>query len=370
MKQKTIINKLLPLLIISVSLSTSAILVSWLFLIFAEAEVYYALAMLVVVISAWYGKKRAALGTLILSTIAIYYLFIYRTFAVINKLSSTIELFFFIAAGIIIITVIDSIKNTKELLEYKQKEKEYFELLTKIQKENSTYKKEITARDEFLSIASHELKTPLSAMLLQIQNALYNIRNVSLAKFSVENLLKMLQSTEQQSKRLSKMINDLLNLSLITTGKLELEKEKVNLGELVVDVTDRFSQKVEREGAHFNLQIQENVIGNYDKLRIEQAITNLITNAIKYGESKPIDVEVSTDNTVNRIRVTDHGIGIPKTQQERIFERFERGVSNHAYKGLGVGLYITQHIVKTHQGQITLTSKPEQGSTFLIELPM
>ena len=255
-------------------------------------------------------------------------------------------------------------------MEYKQKEKEYFELLTKIQKENSTYKKEITARDEFLSIASHELKTPLSAMLLQIQNALYNIRNVSLAKFSVENLLKMLQSTEQQSKRLSKMINDLLNLSLITTGKLELEKEKVNLGELVVDVTDRFSQKVEREGAHFNLQIQENVIGNYDKLRIEQAITNLITNAIKYGESKPIDVEVSTDNTVNRIRVTDHGIGIPKTQQERIFERFERGVSNHAYKGLGVGLYITQHIVKTHQGQITLTSKPEQGSTFLIELPM
>jgi signal transduction histidine kinase len=287
-----------------------------------------------------------------------------------QSVETMIELGSFLLAGSVVIIVLNKIKNTKEIIHYKNKEKEYQELLTTLQKENEIYQKEITARDEFLSIASHELKTPLSAMLLQIQNALHNIRSVSLANFSVENLLKMLQSTEQQSKRLSKMINDLLNVSLITTGKMELEKEKFDVGELVMDVTDRLSERAEREGSKISLKIQEKVIGNFDKLRIEQAITNLVSNAIKYGEGKSIAVEVNKDNHTINIIVSDHGIGIPKEQQQKIFERFERAVSQHDYKGLGVGLYITQHIVATHGGKITVKSKETEGTTFTISLPV
>src|SRR5262249_7933662 len=154
-----------------------------------------------------------------------------------------------------------------------------------------------------LSIASHELKTPLSAMLLQIQTALYNIRNVSLANFSVEKLLKMLQSTEQQTKRLSKMINDLLNISLITTDRFDLEKEKIDLSQLTKDVVERFAERAEREGSPIRLQTEKKVIGNWDKLRIEQAVTNLITNAMKYGDNKPITVNVGNINGMAIIKV-------------------------------------------------------------------
>lgn len=256
------------------------------------------------------------------------------------------------------------------MLAYKQKEKEYLELISQLQKENVQQQKEIKSRDEFLSIASHELKTPLSAMLLQIQTALHNIRNVSLANFSVEKLLNMLQSTEQQSKRLSKMINDLLNVSLIRTGRLDLEKENVDLGQLVKDVVDRFSEKGEREGSPLYLTSNEKVVGNFDKLRIEQAVTNLVSNAIKYGDHEPIEIHVGKKDNIGKITVIDHGIGIPKDRQERIFERFERAVSNHNYKGLGVGLYITRHIVHTHNGRITLESNPNSGSKFTIDLPL
>jgi len=255
------------------------------------------------------------------------------------------------------------------MVDFKRKEREYLQLLSIMQKENRKYQQEIKARDEFLSLASHELKTPLSSLLLQLQTALHNIRNVSLANFSVENLLKMLQSAEQQSVRLSKMINDLLNTSLITTGRLELEREPVDLSTLVQDVIDQFAAK-EKDGARITLTAAKNVVGEWDKLRIEQVVTNLLSNAIKYGDDKPIEVTVSKHDAHARLSVTDHGIGIPKEQQEKIFEKFKRGVSNHDYQGLGVGLYITAQIVKVHEGKITVRSKQNHGSTFTVELPL
>lgn len=364
-------QSLLSLFGISVSLSAGAILLGWLLLLLTGTTSYYMLSLLAVVFSSWYGGNKSGFITTGLTALAIDYLFIPPSYSFfINPFSNVVDLIIFIGAGIIIIVILDKVQNTTDVVGHKQKEQEYLRLLTQIQKENIQFQKEVKARDEFLSIASHELKTPLSAMLLQIQTALYNIRNVSLANFSVEKLLKMLQSTEQQSKRLAKMINDLLNVSLITTGRLELEKEEADLSLLVKEVVERFSERAEREKSPITFKGEAKVIGDWDKLRIDQAVTNLIANAIKYGDGKPIEIHVAKHDGRGKIAVTDHGIGIPADRQARIFERFERAVSNHTYKGLGVGLYITHQIVKTHHGNIALRSKPSDGSTFIIELPL
>ncbi len=368
---KTRISIFLRKIGVSVAMSVIAILVAWLLFLTAGTSSLFAVCLLGVILATWYGDQQAGLLTTTITALSIDYLFIPPSYSLlITHFSSLIDLIVFCITGIIATIVIDKIKNTRDILAYKKKEQEYLELLLTLEKQNLQYQKEVKARDEFLSIASHELKTPLSAMLLQIQTALHNIRNVSLANFSVESLLRMLQSTEQQSKRLSKMINDLLNVSLITTGRIELEKEEVDLSELVKDVVERFTEKAEKEGSPIKIHVQEKVIGEWDKLRIEQAVTNLISNAIKYGNSKPIMVEVIKRGAVGELTVNDQGIGIPKDRQEKIFERFERAVSNHHYKGLGVGLYITQQIVKAHHGKMRLDSKPNDGSTFIVELPL
>lgn len=369
--KKTIISNLLPLLGISLSLGTGSLLLNWLLWMLTGNASYYIFSFVAVVLSYWFGQKKAGVTTTIVIAIGIYVLFLHTENPLsIHEAPKFFDLLLFLGAGILTSLLLDRIQYSQDIRTYQNKEKEYLKHIAKLENDNVQYKKEVKARDEFLSIASHELKTPLSAMLLQIQTALYNIRNVSLANFSVEKLLKMLQSTEQQTKRLSKMINDLLNVSLITTGKLDLEKEKIDLAQLTKDVVDRFAERAEREGSPITLRTEKNVVGDWDKLRIEQAITNLLSNAMKYGDNKPINVLVGKGNGMGKITVSDHGIGIPADRQERIFERFERAVSNHNYKGLGVGLYITNHIVKTHHGRISLRSKPNDGSSFTIELPL
>lgn len=206
-------------------------------------------------------------------------------------------------------------------------------------------------------------------MLLQVQTAIHNIRNVSLANFSVVTLLKMLEDTEQQSKRLSKMVNDLLDLSLITTGKMDLEIEQVNISLITQAVVERFAARVANKD-QLRIIAKKAVVGYCDKLRIEQAINNLVSNAIKYGNGKPITVQVENGGQMAKITVRDEGIGIPYDQQKKIFKRFERAVSPRDYKGLGVGLYIAYQIIEAHKGKIHLESHPNEGSIFILEFPL
>lgn len=353
------------------ALCGSALLLTAIFLPLTAYQPLYVFSIIAVALCTWDNSFRSGITAVILTSIALDYFFLppFRSLAIAH-FSSVLQLLAYTTSSLVIIAIIERAKNPRSIQSYRQKEKEYLSLLSKMQKENTGFKKEIRVRDEFLSIASHELKTPLSSMLLQIQTALYNIRNVSLANFSVENLMKMLQSAEGQSKRLSKMINDLLNVSLITTGKLELELETLDLSDLVSDIVSHFTQHGKRDGYEINLNSSGTVIGEFDKLRIEQAITNLITNAVKYGLGKPVTVGVKKQNSHAFLTVSDKGIGIPEEAQERIFERFERVVSNHEYKGLGVGLYITYQIVKAHGGDIKVKSELNQGSTFTILLPI
>lgn len=227
----------------------------------------------------------------------------------------------------------------------------------------------VQARDEFLSIASHELKTPLTSMLLQLQSVLHSIKNESLVNFSIDKTVTMLESTINQSKRLTKLVNDLLNISLITTGRMNLEKEEIDLNPIVKDVITRMEEQAQKTGSSIEFHADKAIKGSFDKVRIEQVIINLITNAIKYGSGRPIEVTLSNSNKVAKLAVKDNGMGIAQDQQKKIFERFERGDVKSSQKGLGVGLYMVNSIVKAHGGSIQLQSIPKKGSTFIVELP-
>ncbi len=326
-----------------------------------------------ILISSWLGGFRPGITISLLSAIELYYFFTPPYFSFLVKemsINQGLQFILFVTESILVSFLIDIGKRQKIIIDYRRKEKDLLSQINQLQKEIEKEKEEIRSRDEFLSVASHELKTPLTSMLLQIQTALHNIRNVSLAQFSVENLLRMLQGTEQQTKRLSRMINDLLNVSLITTGRMDLELEEVDLSELVKNVVEDFSTKLEREEYELILEAQPSIVGKWDKVRIEQAISNLISNAIKYGQGNPITVTVFGNGKKGIVSVTDQGIGIPDKQRDRIFGLFQRAVSPTEYRGLGVGLFITNQIVKAHAGKIHVKSTEGRGATFVIELPI
>lgn len=320
---------------------------------------------------AWIGGYKPGILATIVASAILDYLFLppIRSFIPTDPITM-IKLLLFFSEGILLSLIIDNGKRSPTIADYRRREKELKEKIGELEQQCAASNKEIKSRDEFLSIASHELKTPLTSMLLQTQTALHNIKNVSLAHFSIENLLKMLESVENQTKRLSKMINDLLNISLITTGNLQLVPEQVDLEIVMSDVLDDFSARIQRENYEIIYTEHVSVVGQWDKIRIEQAISNLISNAIKYGKRKPIEIVIGKEKNFASVSVTDHGIGIPKEQQEKIFGLFERAVSPTEYKGLGVGLYITNQIIKAHGGTISVSSKVSQVTTFTVKLPI
>jgi signal transduction histidine kinase len=324
-----------------------------------------------IVFFAWFGGFMTGFATTVVSFFFITIMLFYpANHPLLTANTSLIfETVIFFLVSIFISYVIHISKQQDKVIEYQKKLRQTHQVIETLEKNYESSQTEIKARDQFLAIASHELKTPVTSMLLQVQTAIHNIRNVSLANFSVATLLKMLEDTEQQSKRLSKMVNDLLDLSLITTGKMDLEIEKVNISKITQDVVERFSNRLANKN-QLRIIPKKAVIGYCDKLRIEQAITNLISNAIKYGNDKPIEVQINDGHDRAKISVKDQGIGIPHEQQKKIFNRFERAVSPRDYKGLGVGLYITYQIINAHNGKIHLESQPDKGSLFTLEFPL
>jgi PAS domain S-box-containing protein len=226
----------------------------------------------------------------------------------------------------------------------------------------------IRARDEFLSIAGHELKTPLAAMSLQVGGLLRLYQRGELP--SAARAIDRLQKTASQTGRLDRLIDQLLDVSRITSGRLKLELEDVDLAELAEDVVARFADAAASGGTPLELQARERPIGRWDRLRIDQVLTNLLSNAVKYGPGQPVTVEVDVEGGRARFSVRDRGIGIAPEHQARIFGRFERAVSGRHYGGFGLGLWITRQVVEVHGGSIQLRSAPGEGSTFTVELPL
>jgi two-component system, LuxR family, sensor kinase FixL len=228
----------------------------------------------------------------------------------------------------------------------------------------------IRIRDDFLSIASHELKTPLTTLQMQAESAIRASTRQNNHPIG-PGLIRKLEDMFAAIRRLSSLIDQLLDLSRLTAGKLILHKERMDLSAATGEVVNQFRDELERTGSNVRLLADTPVWGFWDPFRIERIVTNLISNAIKYGQGKPIEVMVNeVADRRARLSVRDHGIGIASEHRDRIFERFERLVSSRQYGGLGLGLWIVRQIVEAHGGSISVWSQPGAGSIFTVDLPL
>jgi PAS domain S-box-containing protein len=225
----------------------------------------------------------------------------------------------------------------------------------------------VRVREEFLSIAGHELKTPLTALKLQLGGLLRLMQRP--AEVDRASTLARLEVTVRQSDRLEKLINQLLDVSRIAAGRLSLDREDMDLGVLAREVASRFADEAARAGSTLAVATEPPLIGRWDRVRMEQVVANLISNAIKYGRSQPIEVRVYAAGDDVGLEVRDHGIGIAPEHQARVFGRFERAVSDRHFGGLGLGLWIVRQVIESHGGVISVDSAPDQGSRFVVVLP-
>jgi signal transduction histidine kinase len=227
----------------------------------------------------------------------------------------------------------------------------------------------VRARDEFLSVASHELRTPLSALQLQIQMLLQPPRRSPQEVLSREQIKPKLERAFKQVERLTRLIDELMDVSRITAGRLRLELEEIDLAAVVRDVVGRLSEEANKAHSSVEVSAATPVVGMWDLIRVEQVVTNLLTNAFKFGGGNPIGITVEERGPIARLVVVDHGIGIAPEDVERIFRRYEQATSSRAIGGLGLGLYIARQIIEAHGGTIRVESQPGAGSTFTIDLP-
>ena len=220
----------------------------------------------------------------------------------------------------------------------------------------------LAQRNEFISTASHELKTPLAALMLQMEMAK---RSVSLTP---EKISKIFDNTHRDVLRLKRLVDDMLDVSRIASGKLSMDFEFFHLDEFMEELLDRMAPAFP-QFSQVKIHLNAPVMVHWDRFRIEQVVMNLLTNAFRYGENQKITIQTKVAGNRASIIVKDFGMGIAEENLNKIFERFERGSNTRETSGLGLGLYICQEIVKHHQGQMIVQSVVGAGSTFTAELP-
>jgi PAS domain S-box-containing protein len=220
----------------------------------------------------------------------------------------------------------------------------------------------VLVRDDFLSCAGHELRTPLAALGAQL---------LGLKQLPLDDARRShkLAAAERQVGRLTTLVDELLDVSRIVHGKLRLEREEVDLALVAREAALRLVDDFQRGGTPLEIDAPAPVVGRWDRLRIDLVVTNLLTNALRYGERRPVKLTVADAGAHARLVVEDHGLGIRPEDQERIFERFVRAVPSRQYGGLGVGLWLSRQVVEAHGGRLAVQSEAGVGSRFTVELP-
>lgn len=232
---------------------------------------------------------------------------------------------------------------------------------------NEILQQGIRARDQFLSIASHEIRTPLTSIKLQTELAIKQLKTTGLDH---DKLIKMLQHTDQNINRLAHLVDDMLDISRLSNGKLELRRESFELNHLLEDVIERFRPMLLDAKCEVTYIGQDNVQGSWDRFRIEQVVVNLLSNAAKYAPGTHVTVELTANHQEAIISVRDQGPGISEEDQDKVFLRFERAQSSTIKSGLGLGLFIVKEIVLMHGGTINVKSRLNEGSEFVVRLPV
>lgn len=227
----------------------------------------------------------------------------------------------------------------------------------------------IEARDQFLAVAAHELRTPIATLTLLVDHLIATLSRGA-ANAPLDAALEELTLLKRQVHRLTALVVQMLDVSLITAGGLKLVPSPVDLREVVRDVVHRFDLELQQRHVRVVLDAPQPVSGTWDEGRVDQIVTNLLSNALKYGAGRPIEISVRKQGSQAVVVVRDHGVGIPADEQERIFGPFTRATTARYHAGLGLGLWIAEQIARASGGRILVESRPEKGSTFTVELPL
>ena len=220
-------------------------------------------------------------------------------------------------------------------------------------------------RDEFLAIASHELRTPLTTLVLSL-GAVEQDRT----KGDLKQIQRSLRRAQKQAERMGHLLDRMLDVSQMAAGKLKLDLAPCDLSDVVRDIVERLSEDASNAACELRLTLSGGIVGQWDRFRLDEAFSNIISNAIKYGAGHPIDIQLQASDENAALVVEDHGIGIAPDDLSRIFGRFERTVASKNYGGLGLGLYIARQIIEQHRGSIRAENRPCGGARFVIKVPL
>jgi signal transduction histidine kinase len=227
----------------------------------------------------------------------------------------------------------------------------------------------VAARDQFLAVAAHELRTPLATLKLLVDHPMAPSDSTT-EPGGVVIQKRQLAMLKRQIDRLTTLVVEMLDVAQITGGGLQLNLGPVDLRDVVRQVLGRFDLEIQRRRVTLKVNAPNPVPGMWDAARIDQVITNLISNALKYGAGRPIEVSIRVEASQAVVVIRDHGIGIPENEQSKIFGPFAPVLAATHHAGLGLGLWIAQQIVQANGGRIKVDSRPEHGSTFTVELPL
>lgn len=228
----------------------------------------------------------------------------------------------------------------------------------------------IQSRDDFISIASHELKTPLTSLKLQTDIIRRATRKDPAFQLAPERILKLADQMDQQIQRLTRLVDDMLDASRVSSGKLSFHFASFNLSTLLNEISSRFASRFQQANIAFRLNAQAEIEIYGDADRLEQVISNLYTNAIRYAAGSQLETSMQLQEGEIQIQVKDSGPGISLEAQKRIFSRFERADAQNKAPGLGLGLYISKQIIEGHAGSIQVDSSPGKGASFTLRLPL
>ncbi len=227
----------------------------------------------------------------------------------------------------------------------------------------------VRSRDEFLSIASHELRTPLSSLQLQLESLLRTVERADLGE-RAGRIEKNAETALERTLQLGQLVGALLDVSSLSEGKIKLDRRPTELGAVIRDVVRNLESSAVRAGCAIEVHLATDATANVDRRRVQQVVTNVLANAIRYAPGSPIEIGLSRREDHLRIVIADHGPGIPEEYRARVFDRFARIDSATRQGGFGLGLWIAREIVLAHQGSISIDSPAGRGSTFAIELPL
>lgn len=228
----------------------------------------------------------------------------------------------------------------------------------------------VQAREDFISVASHELRTPLTSLKLRLDLLTLKMKKGGLPLEFLEKLEPVISQIHPDVEKFSKLVETLLDISKLRSKKLYLNLEPCNLSEVISSEVYRLKESFDSQKCELKIDIEANIKGSCDDLRLQQVVSNLLSNALKFGKNRLVEFSARARENLLIIHVKDHGIGISPEDVERVFKPFERAVSEKNFGGLGLGLYIAQEIVSGHGGSIRVDGRPGEGTSFTVELPI